>query len=172
MKPFKLFLLSSLLVSSLAIAMTSKVKEPKTVEGTSVGKYQKPGAPVDIRYTSEHVEAGEESKVHIILSSVQHVGTMKVKLNIDKKLKVVNNVNKHLSFNLASGQREYPIDLTVMAEDDGLYYVKVLVSITGKGMRAFAVPVYVGEGKRKTFNKPVQQTNSGEKISVSPAVRL
>jgi len=152
------------------MAMTSKVKEPKLIEGTSVGKYQKPGAPVNIRYTSEQVGTGVESDVHIALSSSQHSGTMKIKLKVDKQLEIVKNESKNLSFHLASGQKEYPIDLTVISAEDGLYYVKVLVSIKGKGMRAFAVPVYIGEGKLKAVKKTIEKTKKGENITVSPAV--
>lgn len=170
MKNIKLLLLSSLLVGTSSMAMTAKVKEPKVVEGTSVGQYQKPGAPVNIRYTSEQIEAGEESKVHIVLLTAQTSGAMKVKIKIDHHLEQVTKIEKNLSFDLVSGEREYPIDLTVMGEEDGLYYVKLLVSIKGKGMRAFAVPVYVGDGKLKAVKKTIEKTKKGENITVSPAV--
>lgn len=169
MKSFKLLLLSTLLVATSSMAMTAKVKEPKIIEGSSVGKYQKPGAPVNIRYTSEQVEAGEESKIHIILLTAQTSSAMKVKIKIDHHLEQVTKIEKNLSFDLVSGEREYPIDLTVIGGEDGLYYVRVLVTIKGKGMRAFAVPVYVGDGKLKTVKKTVEKTKRGENITVSPA---
>jgi len=169
MKSFKLLLLTLLLLVGSAVAMTAKIKEPKIKEGTSVGKYQKPGVPVNIRYTSEQVEAGEESKIHIILLTAQTSGTMKVKLKIDHHLEQVTKVEKNLSFDLVSGEGEYPVDLTVMGEEDGLYYVRLIVSIKGKGMRAFAVPVYVGDGKLKAVKKTVEKTKRGENITVSPA---
>lgn len=162
-------LLASLLMGGMACAMTAKVKEPTLVEGTSVGKYQKPGAPVQIRYSSEHVAVGEESQVHIILTDTPSSGTMKVKLKVDKRLESPIKVDKHLSFDLTSGHKEYPIDLRVIGDEDGLYYIRLLVSIKGRGMRAFAVPVYIGDAKTKTMHKPVLQTSKGEKITVSPA---
>ena len=170
MKRIKLLLLSILFLGTLSMAMSAKVKEPKLVEGTTVGKYQKPGAPVDMRYTSQHVEVGQKSEVHIVLMTLGSSGVMTVKLNVDKNLQQQDTVNKKQSFKLTEGQKEYPLDLVVSADNDGLYYVRVLVSIKGKGMRAFAVPVYVGEGKLKTNKTPVQKTSTGENISVSPAV--
>ena len=169
MKIVKILLVSSLLIGTSVTAFTSKVKEPVLVKGTSEGAYQKPGAPVEIKYTSEHVDAGEVSKVDIVLMPRAESGTMKVKIKLSKALEEISNVDKKLSFDLESPGKEYPIALEVLAEEDGLYYVKVQVVIEGKGMRAFAVPVYVGEGKLKTDTSAVEKTQKGENISVSAA---
>ena len=53
--------ISSVLIGSLAIASPAKDSEVKLIKGTSVGHYAKPGAPVDIRYTSQNVDMGESS---------------------------------------------------------------------------------------------------------------
>lgn len=169
MKIFKILLASSLLLGTSAIAFTTKVKEPLLVKGTSIGEYNKPGAPVEIRYTSEHVDVGEVSKVDIMLISSVITGTMKVKIKLDKQLNEISNVDKHLSFDLDSKSKEYPIDLDVSADEDGLYYIKLHVAIKGKGMRAFAIPVYFGEGQLKTQKAAVEKTQKGENISVSAA---
>lgn len=169
MKIIKLLFVSSLLVTTSLMAFTAKVKEPVIVKGTTVGEYQKPGAPIDIRYTSEHVEIGEVSKVDIILMPRGGSGTMKVKIKLDKALDEISNVDKQLSFDLENGTKEYPIHVEVSAAEDGLYYIRLHVVIKGKGMRAFAVPVYFGEGKLQTNNVTVEKTQEGEKISVSAA---
>ena len=169
MKIFKILLASSLLLGTSAIAFTAKVKEPILVKGTSIGEYSKPGAPVDIRYTSEHVEVDEVSRVDIVLLSSPTTGTMKVKIKLDKELNEISTTEKYLSFDLSEGKKEYPIDLQVSADEDGLYYIKLHVVIKGKGMRAFAVPVYFGEGQLKTQKAAVEKTQKGEKISVSAA---
>ena len=52
-KLIKLCIVSTMMIT-LGCASSSKV-----TEGTSVGKYAKPGAPVDLRFTSQNVEAGE-----------------------------------------------------------------------------------------------------------------
>lgn len=169
MKLLKIVVVSSLLATTSLMALSAKVKEPVLVQGTSVGEYQKPGAPVDIKYTSEHVEVGEVSKVDIVLMPRAESGTMKVKIKLAKALEEISNIDKKLSFDLESRGKEYPIALEVLAEENGLYYVKVQVVIEGKGMRAFAVPVYVGEGKLKTDTSAVEKTQQGENISVSVA---
>lgn len=166
-----LLILSTLLVGTATMAMSAKVKETKLVEGTTVGKYQKPGAPVHMRYTSQHVEVGQSSEVHIVLLTSENTGTMNVKVKVDKNLQLQSTLNNKQTFKLQVGQKEYPIDLSVSAEDDGLYYIRILVSLKGKGMRAFAVPVQVGNAKVKTESTSiVEKTGKGENISVSPAV--
>jgi len=169
MKIFKLLFIASLVAGTSAMALTSKVKEPVLVKGTSVGEYQKPGAPVDIRYTSQHVQSGEVSKVDIVLIPRGSSKTMKVKIKLAEGLEEISNVDKHLSFDLGTDTKAYPISLEVSSDEDGLYYVKLHVVMPGKGMRAFAVPVYFGEGKLQTDNIAVEKTQEGENISVTAA---
>lgn len=174
MKIINIVFTSSLLLATSAIAFSAKVEEPASVKGTSVGKYAKPGAPVDIRYESQHVNAGDTSVVSIVLTSSSTMGTMKVKVKVDKGLNDLSSGAKHLSFDLSEGKKEYPLDLEVSADEEGLYYIRVLVSIKGQGMRAFAVPVYVGDGVLKTKkmaaeNTAVEKTDKGENIAVSAA---
>lgn len=169
MNTSKILLASLLLIVTTAIAFTAKVEKPALVKGTSIGKYAKPGAPVDITYTSEHVNAGDVSKVDIVLMTNVAAGKMKVAVKVDKGLNEISDTEKHLSFDLGEGNKEYPLHLEVSAAEDGLYYVKLIASIKGQGMRAFAVPVYVGDGIPKMKKAPVEKTTSGETISVSPA---
>lgn len=165
----KTILLASILLITASVAFTAKVEKPALIQGTSVGKYAKPGAPVDIRYETQHVNIGDVSDINIILISSSTMGTMKVTLKVDKGLDEVSSVEKHFSFDLSEGNREYPIDLQVSADEDGLYYIKLLISIKGKGMRAFAVPVYVGDAVLKTKKAAVEKTEKGENINVSAA---
>jgi hypothetical protein len=174
MKILKILLTSSLLIASSATAFSAKVEEPASVKGTSVGKYAKPGAPVDIRFESQHVNAGDSSAVTILLTSSVTKGSMKVKLKVDQGLNDLSQGEKHLSFDLSEGKKEYPVHLEVSADEDGLYYIRVLVSIKGQGMRAFAVPVYVGDTVLKTKKTAIEKsaivkTDKGETISVSAA---
>jgi len=174
MKIFNIVLTSSLLIATSATAFSAKVKEPSSVKGTSVGTYAKPGAPVDIRYESQHVDAGDSSVVSIVLTSSVSMGNMKVKLKVDKGLNDLSHSKKHLSFDLSEGKKEYPLHLEVSADEDGLYYISVLVSIKGQGMRAFAVPVYVGDAVDKTKKtvagyRNIEKTDKGTTISVSAA---
>lgn len=61
--------------------------------------------------------------------------------------------------------------MQVSAKEDGLYYIRLLTKID-KGvdskLRAFAVPVQVGE--RKKAKHVMMKSHSGENISISKAV--
>ncbi len=169
MKITQLLLVSSLFLGTSAMALSAKVEKPVLVKGTSVGEYAKPGAPVEISYTSEHVSVGDVSKVDINLTSSVKTGTMKVKVKVDKDLNEITTAEKHLSFDLGEGEKEYPLHLEVSADEDGLYYVRVMVNIKGKGMRSFAVPVYVGKGTLRKNKANIEKTKSGENITVFSA---
>lgn len=169
MKITNILLVGSLFLGTSSMAMTAKVEKPVVVKGSSVGEYAKPGAPVEINYTSEHVSVGDVSKVDIILSSSVKTGTMKVKVKVDKDLNEIIDVDKHLSFDLSKGDKEYPLHLEVSADEDGLYYVRIMVNIKGKGMRSFAVPVYVGKGTLRKNKANIEKTKSGENITVFSA---
>ena len=169
MKIFNILLTSSLLLGTSAIALTAKVEKPVLVKGSSIGEYAKPGAPVEISYTSEHVAVGDVTNVDINLTSSVKIGKMKVKVKVDKDLNEITNVDKHLLFDLSKGEKEYPLHLGVSADEDGLYYVRVMVTIKGKGMRAFAVPVYVGKGTLRKNKANIEKTQSGENITVFSA---
>lgn len=169
MKITHILLLSSFLLGTSALALSAKVEKPVLVTGTSVGQYAKPGAPVEIRYTSEHVSAGDVSRIDIALSSHVRTGKMKVKVKIDKALNEITDGKKHLSFNLSEGKKEYPLHFEVSADEDGLYYIRILVTVKGKGMRAFAVPVYVGAGTLTKNKANIEKTKSGENIRVYSA---
>ncbi|PHS40623.1 MAG: hypothetical protein COB07_03720 [Sulfurovum sp.] len=166
--------MSSLLISTAAMAFGVKVEKPVVVKGSSIGTYAKPGAPVDISYESEHVDTGDTSNINIILTSSTTTGTMKVKVKVDKDLHEISKVKKHLSYDLSESKKEYPLHLEVSADEEGLYYIRVLVSIKGQGMRAFAVPVYVGDAVLKTKKtagsySTIEKTDKGGTISVSAA---
>lgn len=161
-----IILIGSLFLGTLSVAMTSKVDKPVLVRGSSIGEYAKPGAPVDINYTSEHVNVGDVSRVDIELSSSVLTGSMSVKVKVDEDLSLVNNLTKHLSFNLGKGKKNYPLHLKVIAHEDGLYYIHLMVAIKGKGMRTFAVPVYIGKGNLRNNKVDIKKTTSGESVTV------
>ncbi|HQS78142.1 MAG TPA: hypothetical protein PLC57_07380 [Sulfurovum sp.] len=156
-----------LLVFSHAVG--AEIKEPVS-QKSHVAKCIKPGAPVQIPYTSEPIDVGAVGKVDIVLTTQVVEGTMKVVVKTDKGLDEVTGLEKPLFFELGKNDtKEYPLQVEVSSSQDGLYYVKLIVSIKGHGMRAFAVPVYVGDGVSKAEKKPVEKTSSGEAISVSAA---
>ncbi len=165
-----LFVLPLLFVS-LGWASSLKVSEPKLIKGSSIGKYAKPGAPVDITYTTQNVEAGQYSEIHIELTTSAKHGNMLVSIKSDKALTSLAKIDKNITFVLNEKQKIYPVTLHMSAEVDGVYYIRLLVKIKGKGARTFAVPVYIGEGRvKKSKNVSLDKSASGENISVSKAV--
>ena len=164
-------LLLPALVTSISTASPAQRSGPTAVKGSSLGKYAKPGAPVDIRYTTQNVEAGESSEVNITLMTSVTFGSMHVKIRTDKDLTFVKPVKSNMTFKLDENSSAYPLQLFMTAEKEGVYYIKLLVHIEGQGSRAFAVPVYIGEGRVKKAKASVQKTASGENISVSKAVK-
>lgn len=168
-KAMKQLYIFGILLLVFSPAVGAEVKEPVSKKA-HVAKCIKPGAPVQISYESLHIDVGVVGKVDIVLTTQVSGGTMKVVLKTDKGLDQLTGLEKPLFFELGKNDtKEYPLQVEVSSSEDGLYYVKLIVSIKGQGMRAFAVPVYVGEGVSKAEKKPVAKTSSGEAISVSAA---
>ena len=171
MKHLKKTYLVSLLSASLLLATGAVAAEKTLVKGTSIGKYAKPGAPVDITFISQSVEAGEISDVTITLSTSRNDGEMSVTLKSDRGLTFEDVREKTQNIRLVGNKSDYSFTLHMRTRQDGVYYVKLLVSIDGEGSRVFAVPVFVGEGRVKKSKSSSRNTSaSGEKISVSKAV--
>ena len=146
----------------------------EVMTGTTVGKYSKPGAPIDMTYLSDSVEKNQISDVNITLTTTVRSGTMNVLLTLDKKLTAVSSVEKEINFEINPEQKTYTINLKVSSKEDGLYYIRLLTKINkgvGSKLRAFAVPIKIGKGKLKTrgTNLMMKGTN-GENISVSKAI--
>jgi hypothetical protein len=154
--------------------MTTKSDEI-IVSGTTEGHYQKPGAPVDMRYTTKKVRVGEVSDVNITLITPVKSGEMDISIDFDEELKPVGEIFNKVVFPINPEQRKYNLHLKVTASDEGLFYVRLLVKVkepnrNSANMRAFAVPVYVGNGRLKSKSKQkIMRALSGENLSVSKA---
>ncbi len=172
-------ILSCLLVTSLtgqianADENNKTVANNRTVKGTTIGYYQKPGAPIDIIYSSTKVGLNEISDVNISLVTTVKSGEMEVNIDVDKDLKVDGENYNKITFSLNPNEKNYNINLKVSGSKDGLYYVRLLTKMNSKNgakMRVFAVPVYVGNGKLKQkSNQLIMKALGGENISVSKA---
>jgi len=176
MKTTKLLLGPLLIVMGLQAkpAEETKVENANIKTGTTIGHYQKPGAPIDITYKSTTVDANEISDINIILTTTVKTGTMSVIITFDDELKQEETVSKEITFELSPEQKSYPINLQVSAEKNGLYYIRLLTKIDkaqSSKLRAFAVPVYVGANPQpKSKGLHIMKAASGENLSVSKAV--
>ena len=171
-----------LLLAPLLIVMGLQAKptEVTTVEtsniktGTTIGHYQKPGAPIDMSYTSATVNAGEIADINISLSTTVQSGSMSVTITFDDTLKQEDSTEQNITFQITPEQKSYPINLQASSVEDGLYYIRLLTQIDkieGSRLRAFAVPVYIGHNpKPKTKGANIMKALSGENLSVSKAI--
>ena len=145
------------------------------ITGSTKGHYQKPGAPVDMVYTTRKIQIGEVSDVNISLITPLKSGEMDISISLDKELKPVGDFFDKVVFPIAPDQRRYNLHFRVTSSENGLFYVRLLIKVKdpngdSANMRAFAIPVYVGTGvlQRKSKQR-IMKAFSGENLSVSKA---
>jgi len=184
----KAILLLAPLLMMVGLSANSKKIDPKEettivktisgniiLEGTTVGKYAKPGAPIDMSYKTTKVDTNETADVNITLSTTASNGTMMVAMTFDDKLTIENEVDQNQSFDVSQEAKTFFINLKVSSSENGLYYIRLLTKIDkgyGLKLRSFAVPVYIGDDPKPKVkgNIQIQKASSGENISVSKAV--
>jgi hypothetical protein len=149
-------------------------KDNKIAEGTTIGHYQKPGAPINITYKATKVGLNEVSDINVTLTTALTSGDMVVEIDFDEKLKREGDeVYDSMRFALSDSTHEYKLNFKASSAEDGLYYIRLLAKIENKSnnrMRAMAVPVYIGNGKlKRKGNRVIMKAIGGENISVSKA---
>ena len=171
MKKTRLFLILTALIGLGWGSMYYwSTKESKLEKFSTIGKYLKPGAAVDISYTTKRVATDEVSNIDITLSSGLTKGDVSVKVNLDDNLIEESSLEKELTYQLNERNNDYKINLDVLSEEEGLFYIRLLVTIDGTRSRSFAIPVYVGENiQNKQSLKPVITNSNGDRLSVSIA---
>jgi len=163
-----------LIISSLLFSLTIHAKEISS--NSTLHHYAKPGAPVDMSYTSQKVDVNETSDVNITLTTSIKQGTISTIISLDENLISLNTIDTNNTFSVTPEQQTFLIHLQVKAEEEGLYYIKLLTKVDkgyGVKLRSFAVPIYVGENARirKHHNNTQSKLlGSGENISISKAI--
>ncbi len=154
--------------------IVKSIDEKIIIEGTTVGKYSKPGAPIDMTYKTTKVDMNETADVNITLTTTAQSGKVLVSMNIDDNLTLIDNVDVNQSFDITPDSKSFNIDMKVRSEHNGLYYIRLLTKVeTGQHpkLRSFAVPVMVGDNPKPiTRGVTFLKAKSGENISVSKAV--
>ncbi len=172
MKRTTTVILSGLLMTSL-IGEMAMAEDSKIAEGTTIGHYQKPGAPIDITYKTTKVGLNEIADINVTLTTALSSGEMVVDIDFDEKLKRESEEYNSIRFSLSKATNEYKLNFKASATEDGLYYIRLLAKIedgSNTRMRAMAVPVYIGDGKlKRKGNRVIMKAMSGENISVSKA---
>ena len=144
--------------------------------GSTLRQYSKPGASIDMEYTSTKVDANTESDINITLSTPLIQGDIIVEMTLDEELESISTLNKTLNYQIQPSQQTFFINFKVQSAKEGLYYIRLLTKVDngyGTKLRSFAVPVYVGEKSEiinKSLNNRMKALSSGENISISKAV--
>ncbi len=143
------------------------------IEDTTVGKYSKPGAPIDMAYKMNKVNRDETADVNITLITTAKSGKVLVTITLDDNLKLVNGVNSNQSFKITPNKKSFDIKMKVRSKQDGLYYIRLLCKVdrgTHPKLRSFAIPITIGEKPKTKARVNFQKAENGERISVSKAV--
>ena len=177
MKRTKLLLAPLLIVMGLHAkpAESESTTPPSNIKtGTTLGHYAKPGAPIDMTYSSKAVEAEEVTDINITLTTNVRFATMNVELSWDKELTKISKIAEKLTYQVTPEYQTFHINLRAKSTEEGLFYIRLLTKIdkgTSSQMRSFAVPVYVGENPHpKNQTSQIQKVMGGENISISKAV--
>jgi len=163
-----------LIASSMLLTLTINAKEVSS--NSTMNHYAKPGAPIDMKYTSQKVDVNETSDVNITLTTSIKQGTLSTSMSLDENLISLKAVDTNNTFSVTPEEQTFIINLQVKAEKEGLYYIKLLTKVNrgyGVQLRSFAVPIYVGEnaGIKKHHNsEQMKLLGGGENISVAKAV--
>jgi len=174
MKTTSKLLLSCLVLTGLTgTEAMAKDNTSKMETITTIGHYQKPGAPIDLTHNVARVAVGEYADINATLTTTLHSGEMEVSVTMDEGLESEEPISDVTKFVLSDDQNSYTLHFHVLAQKDGLYYIRLLAKVddgTGAKMRAMAIPVYVGEGRlKKKSNQVIMKAMSGENISISKA---
>jgi hypothetical protein len=162
------------ILSSLLLALSLYANEISSY--STLHHYAKPGAPVDMSYTSQKVDVNETSDVNITLSTTIKQGTISTSITLDEGLISLKPLDSNLTFNVTPQQQTFLINTQVKAPKEGLYYIRLLTKVDkgyGAKLRSFAVPVYVGKNigvKKHHADVQMKLLDSGENISVSKAI--
>jgi hypothetical protein len=145
------------------------LNQHEVIKGGTVGKYLKPGAPVNFEYQSERVDVNETALVQFKIICSRSVGELNLQIRVDKQLEDESGIEREMTFEVTEEQREFPVEMELQAQENGTYYVRLLVKYTHNGsssLRSYAIPVYVGEEKRS-----IQKSTIGTvpKLSISKA---
>ena len=112
-------------MGDIMVADDNSTINNKIVKGTTVGHYQKPGAPIDINYSSTRVGLNEISDVNISIISSVKSGDMEVNIDIDKNLKVEGENYNKITFSLDPNEKEYNINLKLLSSKELFFYERL-----------------------------------------------
>ena len=165
----KFIIISLFLFTNTIMALSSKVKEPKNISGSSKG-YTKSGSFVTMNYTTQQVKIGELCEVKVTLKTKTKAkqGDIEILLSLDKALKEEESVTKEHHFIIQKDKKSHTLHFLVSSKIEGLFYIRLYVTLNDK-ISSFAIPIYVGEYQKSVHSKSLQKTKNGSTIIIYKA---
>lgn len=157
----KTIIILAIFTTSL-FSWSAKTQKP-LIKGSTIGTYQKPGASININYTSEHIEAGEISNINI-----EFISKLKEDFNIKISSSKEVSIKSPLTYTLNLSKKNI-LNIKVKTYKDGVFYINIFATLKNGKFRAFTIPIYVGSGaiEKKSSNN-LKQYN-GKNIILLPA---
>lgn len=167
----------ALLATLVTFANTAKVSEPsnkvyQVLEGSTLQSiHQKRGLAVDIEYQSEHVGINQVSEVNITVMTQLTKGILNVELSsANDTLEGIKGSHYKFALLEIAQENNFPINLEVKSEKEGIHYINLKVTLEGDETRLFSVPVNIGKVDTVLQKKPLAFRTNGDSMTVSKAV--
>ena len=166
-------MLNKYLILSSFMMVTISLEATADTLVTTIGKYAKPGASVNMSYKAKRVALNEIADLNVVFSTMASTGTLALEVKLDNALKAEETIKSKYLFSLDANQTEHKLNLKVSSSQDGRHYIRILAKLNageGQRLRSFAIPISVGSGQVKfSKQKPVLKNSNGENISVYKA---
>ena len=135
---------------STSVAAKHQIIQNDVLQGSTQDHYQKPGAPIDLDYSSTIVRsAGEVISVQLdFTGDLQANNKVVISVSTDQGLEIINNPSP-VSFDMALDSTPPSIDLTLYSSEIGLAYMHAFVDYYYNNKmvsrRVFDIPVQTGK---------------------------
>ncbi len=153
-------------------ASSAGTADKALLSGGTQDKYMKPGAPVQISYTSTKVQVGETSHIQAVLHlTTADIEQAQVSVSVDAGLVLQDSPGLAFALALEPGKLDYPLSFSASSGIAGLQYINLQVKTTRGGeqlSRAFSIPVQTGSDSEiqamKRSTSPVELDENGQAV--------
>ena len=141
--------------SSAAAPQAVHAAAKGVLTGSNKGQYMKPGAPVQLSYTTDKVAAvGQISDIQAVLHLTSaNVDQLQVDISTDEGVTIHRSPGSSIQLSVQPGQLDYPLQLSASAGNVGLSYINMIVTTVqncNKQSRGLAIPFQVGSDEAVT----------------------
>ena len=168
------YLISIILATTLIFSVscvTSNKTNLGSLTGNTQGKYQKPGAPINIKYSTIIVpNIGDMIDVNIeFFSNLGANNSIKINMTTNDKLEL-HRVSNNIIFKQGE---DLKVDFTVYSKELGKEYINVFTGYYTNdkltSSRVFAIPVQTGENPTSKLQKSNDKQINGNLLIINHA---